>query len=147
MHSIDDGLERLGKILLWTVLACAVLALLIEVLPHLTGGGIAETLKYLHPLAILLGAMAAGLPAFIAALGGIMFQSEARRLLIRSEAMYHGMIECEHAMRLQARAIAAAVPPGSAWHAAQDLRHIAAITVQETGDWKVLYQTHDLRAG
>jgi len=43
--------------------------------------------------AIVLGAIAASLPAAIAALNGIMFQSEARRLELRYESMFHALSE------------------------------------------------------
>jgi hypothetical protein len=148
MHAIDDGLERLAKGLLWLVLGCAIIAVVLELLPKWGPEQWANGATRLHPLAIGLGAVAAAVPAFIAALGGIMFQSEARRLKLRSEAMYHGL--AAEMKELDAR-IAGLTgeghEPGTAWSSAQHLRALSGLMLEETGDWKVLYETHEVHAG
>jgi len=134
MHAIDDGLERLAQILLWIVLACAGVALLLE------------GLHRLHTLAIVLGTCAAALPAFIAALGGIMFQSEAKRLRLRSEAMHLDLVQQQN--KLRARIAAIRDTEGCvAWEDAKRLSELSKVTIGEAGDWKVLYQTHEVHAG
>jgi hypothetical protein len=140
MHGLDEGLERLAKILLWTVLALAVLAFVLKLL-YL--GGIVDA----GQVPFLLGAGAAMLPAFIAALGGIMFQSEARRLQTRSEAMYHALRVRQRDLEHRIAALAGRPDRGVAWPAAQHLRALSAMMIEETGDWKVLYETHEIHAG
>jgi hypothetical protein len=146
MHGVENGLERLAKILLWIVLVCAGVAVLLEALPHLLPTPWADRVADLHRVAIVLGAASAALPAFIAALGGIMFQSEAKRLRLRSEAMHRGLLEQQRSLDAQIAAISRAAG-GHAWSSAQRLRAVAALTIQEAGDWKVLYQTHEVHAG
>jgi hypothetical protein len=73
MHHIDYGLERLAKVLLWFVLAFAFVAVVLELLPHRLPEVWASRVERLHALAVVLSAGAAALPAFITALGGIMF--------------------------------------------------------------------------
>jgi hypothetical protein len=146
MHGVDRGLERLAKGLLVVVLLFAVIALTIEVLAR-TGGG-PPWITELHGTAILLGAGAAALPALIAALGGIMFQSEARRLAIRSEAMYYGLRDWQRGLDDDLRRLReAAGTRGHAWNTIQRLRALSGVMIEEAGDWKVLYQTHDVHAG
>ncbi len=134
MHALHQGLEHLGKLLLWIVLACAGVALILELRPH-PGP--------LHTLAVILGALAAAVPAFIAALVGIVFQAEAKRLSLRSEAMA--------ALLKERRRKLDALPPhplgGDAWETAQRLRSLAGIMVSETVDWRALYQLHEVKAG
>jgi hypothetical protein len=167
MHALDEGLERLAKLLLWTVLGLAAVALVLKLLYQLHSGlaGAAGELGSTAALVLsvlersrigeigqlpfLLGAGAASLPAFIAALAGIMFQSEARRLTSRSEAMYHALQARQRELGAQ---IAALPAPGEerggvAWPAARHLRALAEMTIGETGDWKVLYETHEIHAG
>lgn len=163
----DEGLERLANLLLWAVLGLALVALVLKLLYQLRSGlagaageldstaalvlGMLEWLRIgeIGQLPFLFGAGAAILPAFIAAFAGIMFQSEARRLTTRSEAMFH-------ALRARQREIdeRMAILPGRAadesavaWTAAQHLRALAEMTIEETGDWKVLFETHEIHAG
>src|SRR5262249_10649710 len=99
-----------------------------------------------HAVSVVLGAVAAVLPAFIAALGGIVFQSEAKRLRLRSEAMQAGLSEQRRRLALQIDAIPHA-HGGDARRAARSLRDLSAMTIAEAADWKVLYQTHEIHAG
>ena len=78
-----------------------------------------------------------------------MFQSEARRLKIRSEAMYHGLVARQKELVKQVAALETGPSPlgGDGWKAAQHLRALARVMIEETSDWKILYQTHLIRAG
>jgi hypothetical protein len=136
MHAIDAGLEHLAQILVWIVLGCAGLALVLEVFE----------IHRLHAAAIVLGTCAAALPAFVAALGGIMFQSEAKRLRLRSEAMHLDLAHQQDRLRAQLAAIRDA-RGGVAWDVAKRLGELSKVTIGEAGDWKVLYQTHEVHAG
>jgi hypothetical protein len=143
MHEIDDGLEHLSTRLLHIVFGCAAAALAFEI-----GTWAGNKWAFLHWGAIALGAAAATLPAAIASLGGIMFQSEARRLGLRSHAMYHALKTEQDALQdLGARLWRGIPNGGEALVAAERLRALSKELVEETGHWKVLYQTHDLRAG
>jgi hypothetical protein len=147
MHDLESGLERLAKGLLFTVIGCALTGISLELLGHhhpdLSGGEI------LHVVAVVCGALAAMLPAFIAALAGILFQSEAKRLRLRSEAMYESLKLQQQALadeltRLQQRP---AAQGGEVWAAAQRLRKVASLMLAETGDWRALYPLHEVKAG
>ncbi|MCC5857600.1 MAG: hypothetical protein JJT90_05565 [Ectothiorhodospiraceae bacterium] len=149
MHAIDEGLERLAKGLLWTVLIFAVGAFLLKLLYQL---GLVDGARFpflLGQFPFLLGAGTAILPAFIAALGGIMFQSEARRLKARSEAMYHTLQAQQSDLEARIAALSSSSRrySGAAWPTAQHLRALSEIMIEETGDWKVLYQMHEIHAG
>lgn len=144
MHWLEDGLEHLAKRLLWIVLGCASVAVLLEMGLHLhfIAG------RFHEVVTVILGAVAAALPAFIAALGGILFQSEAKRLRIRSEAMYQGLVKQQQALRDDFPVATSSSSPGwDAWQAAQRLRTLAGVMIAETGDWKALYPMHDVKAG
>jgi len=134
MHRLERGLETLGKGLLWTVLTAAIIAVGLELWMHA---------KYFHGMSIVLSALAAALPAFIAALAGILSQAEAKRLSLRSEAMA-GLLR-ERRQKLEK------FDPhplgGDAWETAQRLRSLAGIMVSETVDWRALYQLHEVKAG
>jgi hypothetical protein len=119
----------------------------LELLPHYVPADWSERLAPLHPLAILFGAGAAALPAFIAALGGIMFQSEARRLKIRSEAMYRSLLVQQEQIDRQIADLENRGQGSDVWPALQRLRELAAVMLTESGDWKILYQTHEVHAG
>jgi hypothetical protein len=136
MHAIDDGLEHLAQILVWIVLACAGVAFVLEIFE----------IHRLHAAAIVLSTCAAALPAFVAALGGIIFQSEARRLRLRSEAMHLDLAHQQARLRAQLGAIRDS-RGGVAWDVAKRLGELSKVTIGEAGDWKVLYQTHEVHAG
>lgn len=78
-----------------------------------------------------------------------MFQSEARRLKVLSEAMHQGL-------RVQQRALGARIAAleeedrsrgGEVLQALLPLRELSAMMLTESGDWKILYQTHEVHAG
>jgi hypothetical protein len=144
MHSLDHGLERLAKLLLWIVLASAIIAFLLKALPLPY-----EWREPARLATIILGALSAALPAFIAALAGIMFQSEARRLSRRSETM-RGVLEAQVSQFAALIEAATQRPPDAPVYLGevmQSLRIAGSLMVEETGDWKVLYQTHEVHAG
>lgn len=137
MRTLEEGLERLAKAMLWIVLVAVVVACVLE-LVHAQ-----------HVIAVLLGATAAVLPAFIAGLGGIAFQSEAKRLATRSAAMVRALVAEQNEMD----AAAARIESGSMPHdeairlATTILKKASSITIAEAGDWKVLYEVHEIHAG
>lgn len=144
MHWLEAGLEKVAKGLLWIVLGCASVAVLLELALHfhLVEG------RFYEVTVVVLGAVAAAVPAFIAAIGGILFQSEAKRLRIRSEAMYQGLVKQQQALREDfPEPQPGSVPMWSAWSAAQRLRLLASLMIAETGDWKSLYPLHNVKAG
>jgi hypothetical protein len=78
-----------------------------------------------------------------------MFQSEARRLKIRSEAMYRGLLARQDDLRQQIAALDGVDGDDGdhAWRAQQQLRALSEVMIEETADWKILYQTHEVHAG
>lgn len=138
MHILDHGLERMAKRLVWTVLIAAVIACVIE----LSGN------QPLHRAATLLGAIAAFLPAFIAAFAGISFQSEAKRLAMRSDAMHDALRFKQSEPEWEANRLRASGPRNSraVARAAAVLKKASKMTIEEAGDWKVLYQIHEIHA-
>ena len=165
-HQIENGLERLAKGLLIFVLASAVAALALELHhglshAHTVHGGAHNThaaleeappgfpAALLQPAVVVLTGLAAALPAFIAALTGVIFQSEAKRLELRSEAMFHGLKARQKILArfLEALPKMQAERGGATRETAQRLRTLAGLMIAETGDWKALYQMQDIRAG
>lgn len=140
MHALEDGLERLGRWLLWSVLAAAVTACTLEVL-H----------RYLHAetLSVILGSVAAFLPAWIAAFAGIAFQSEAKRLAGRSDAMVDALALHRNELVASAERIRSggAANSRALSQTTSLLEKVSTITIGEAGEWKVLYQTHVIHAG
>jgi hypothetical protein len=135
MRMIEKGLERASKWLVWSVLGAAVIACFMELT------------EICNQVAVILGAAAAILPAMIASLTGTAFQSEAKRLAMRSEAMKHVLQEkqgdldrvVENIRNGPCRDIARAA-------ASRMLAGISRITITEAGDWKILYEIHAIRA-
>ncbi len=148
-HAIENGLERIGKFLLYAVLGCAVAAFGLELgerwwhpLPSWLEGRLPGAI-------VILTALAAALPAFIAAIGGIIFQSEAKRLESRSEEMFHSLAAQQKKLTEWLDALETSPPAhgGTARIAAEQLRTLAGVVIAETGDWKALYQTQEIKAG
>jgi len=134
MRALDEGLELLAKRLIVGVLAAAVLACLLV------------WLEEWHHVAVVASVVAAVVPALIAVIAGLRFQSEAKRLAMRSEAMYVAVREYIRALRNASATLQDTEPrlEGPGADAAQRLRAAAAGTIQEAGDWKVLYQVHGI---
>lgn len=149
MHAIDDGLERFAKRLLWFVLGCASVAFLLQVLKSYGPQSWRHALVAVPAPAVAIGWLAAALPALVTALTGVMFQSEARRLKVRSEAMYRGLLAGQADLRQQVAALESGTGDDveHAWRAAQRLRDLSEVMIEETADWKILYQTHEVHAG
>lgn len=141
MHALESGLENLAKRLLWCVLAYAAIALGAEIIHHV------YVIEWARVTAIVVGSLAAAIPAFIAAIGGIMFQSEAKRLRMQSEAMYEGLVQQSEGLKHDIEVLDQETVDGPGWAAAKRLRQIARMMVEETGGWKALYEVHDVRAG
>ncbi len=149
MHGIENGLERIAKGLLYLILVGGIMAFWIKskFLEHSAH----DSSNPWFIAAVILSVAGAVLPALIAALNGIMFQSEAMRLELRSESMYH--LLTEHRRTLlelcrKAKTSGLLDDSGSlAWEAAQALRAVAELTIFEAGEWKALYQMHHVRAG
>jgi hypothetical protein len=136
MRLLDEGFGRVERALLMLVIAAAVVACTLELS------------QVAHRIAAFLGALAAILPAFIAALLGIKFQSEAKRLAARSEAMHDALSEQQRQLGNAAGSIRSAAARGDGIaRAATVLRKLSHDTITETGDWKVLYQIHEIHAG
>jgi hypothetical protein len=58
--------------------------------------------------------------------------------------MYHGLRIQQEELDRQ---ISAMQSGDQAWGAVQRLRELAAVMLTESGDWKILYQTHEVHAG
>ncbi|HMO64858.1 MAG TPA: hypothetical protein PKE47_06500, partial [Verrucomicrobiota bacterium] len=155
MHAMHHRMEKVATFLGWAVIAVVAADLL------LLGG------KVLHRLpeawlpgattaTLLLIFISAVLPAAIAALGGIRFQSECQRLAERSAVMRAMLVGREPAgattragrwkeadtlaLRLEDLARAPATDPGCASHEVLRLtERVAADFVQEAAEWSVLY--------
>lgn len=135
MHVLEEGLEHLAQALLAIVLLAAIGASVLE-------------MQKVEDLPVILTALAAVLPAFIAAIGGVSFQSEAKRLASRSHAMQHALAHQQDLLASEAAKLRAAGPTHRADspHATAILKHLSAITIAEAGDWKILYQVHEIHA-
>lgn len=152
MHRMHHVLEKVAVCLGWTVIAVVGVDLLLvggEVL-HLLPHAWEPAVKAATPWLIFISAV---LPAVIAALGGIRFQSECQRLAERSgvmRAMLRGRTAAQPggrwsladtlARRIATAQAAPATDPGS-W--AHDTLRLAERTatdfVQEAAEWSVLY--------
>jgi hypothetical protein len=139
MRTLRKGLERVSRRLVRTVLIAAVLACAIELSSHS---------KPWLELAVGLGAIAASLPAFVAAFAGISFQSEAKRLAMRSESMLDALLLYEKELAHEAERIRTLDPRHSSAFstAAAVLKRVSKTTIEEAGDWKVFYQAHEVHA-
>jgi len=138
METLEKGLERLTQVLLGLVLIAAL-------------GVLAAEEKWFplddpHELVVALAAFAAIFPAFIASLSGVVFQSEAKRLAKRSEAMYEQLKRKQEELERTAAALRAHKQPAPSL-VRSDLERLAALTIAEAADWKVLYQVHEIHAG
>jgi hypothetical protein len=144
MEALGEGLERWAKVLLWTVLIAAIAACALELFAAMPIVACVLESFAAMPVAAVLGAAAAILPAFIAALIGVAFQSEAKRLAQRSEAMHEALVE----QRDKLESIATTLRAGGASHAEviTILKKLSSITIAEAADWKLLYQVHEVRA-
>jgi hypothetical protein len=148
MHALNEGLERLAKWSIAVVGLAALGALVLETLA-LTHYEPVKSLTYWaeehHALAMILSAAAVVLPALVVVIAGLAFQSEAKRLAMRSEAMYLAM--SEYQQQLQEAEGSLRAPgghAGEAMHAAQMLRTVSAVTIGEAADWKLLYEVHGI---
>jgi len=146
MHRLERGLERLGGIMLGAVLLSAAVAVGVE--GAASWDWISHS-SWAGDFGVLLGALAAILPAFIAAIGGILFQSEAKRLRLRSEAMFEALRTQKLALEAEVKRIGGSPDPqgGEAWRAAQRLRALAGMMIAETEDWRALYPLHTVKPG
>ncbi|GAA5127597.1 hypothetical protein GCM10023212_32760 [Luteolibacter yonseiensis] len=102
---------------------------------------------------VLLGVLAASLPALIGALGGICFQSEAKRLEQRSEIMvwlldeHYKRVEILGGSLKQGNPSPSLTQPPPSRLLAAELRSAADLMVRESLDWRTLYRTHSIKAG
>lgn len=163
LHGLNHGIERLSKWLGWAVIAVVVadLFLIGGELSHRLPDSIAPIAASLTPWLILVSAV---LPAVVAALGGIRFQSECQRLAERSAVMR---------VMLQGRPGAAPGEPLGRWELVDTLarRHAASVAdpatdpggwshealcltervagdfVQEAAEWSVLYAKEVVEPG
>lgn len=133
MEALGEGLENEAKTLLVVVLIAAIAACALELFDIAT------------PWAVGLGALAAILPAFVAAAAGISFQSEAKRLAKRSAAM--ARVLRDRQKQLQDLAVRLRRNDANCDEAAALLQELSGIMLTETADWKILYQAHEIRAG
>jgi hypothetical protein len=140
MRILEEGLERIGQVLISVVLLAAIFACGIELGHEETVGA--------RRVAVLFSALAAVFPAFIAAVAGVAFQSEAKRLAARYEAMHRALRHQQHLLyAAAARLRSGGSRRTTAPHAAKMLKDLSAITIAEAGEWKVLYQVHEIHAG
>lgn len=156
MHRLENGIEAMAERLLKIVFVCACVACSIEGAPlilHLAGEKeMPSTLEHLEHLALLLTGFAAVLPAFIAALNGIRSQAEAPRLELRSESMLHALND-RHRLLNDLITEVESIPDANAdqaniaYRAAQTMRSLAGMMVEEASEWKALYQMHEVKAG
>ena len=155
MHAMHHRMEQIATLLSWSVIAVVGFDLL------LIGGKILHWLpescvpfaKAATPWMIFISAV---LPAAVAALGGIRFQSECQRLAERSAVMRtmlagRGLRESPSpggrweladtlVQRLDTLAQSPATDPGSAAHEVLRLtERVANDFVQEAAEWSVLY--------
>jgi hypothetical protein len=143
MSAMSTRLERLGNILSVAVIVVVCLDLLILVLGglHVLPDEIAEPSYKVAPWLLFVAAI---LPAAVAALNGVRFQSECSRLADRSERMI-AILEGfdQRAAALAARVAAAGTRPyPPRLHIVDALRlgeDVARITLDEVAEWSALY--------
>lgn len=155
MHCLHHRMEKAAEILGWTVVVVVVLDLLIiggELL-HLLPHELESFAKGATPWLVFVSAV---LPAVIAALAGIRFQSECQRLAERSavmRVMLKGRSEAKEGeeggrwkladgvvKRIDAAKTHPATDPGSWSHDVLRLTELVATDfVQEAAEWSVLY--------
>ena len=155
MHALQHATEKTAVWLGWIVIGIVVLDFLLiggeqlHLLPHDWEPGA----KLATPWLVFISAV---LPAVVAALGGIRFQSECQRLAERSAVMRVMLSGRTHAApgeprgrwqladtlyhRVAAAQATPATDPGSWSHAALRLtERVATDFVQEAAEWTVLY--------
>jgi hypothetical protein len=144
MRMIEHGLAFSAKALLWTVLLGAAAACVLELFFHPRGAWI-KTQEF---TIVVLSTVAAILPAFIAAFSGVAFQSEAKRLANRSQAMHEYFAANQTSIvKLVAALNQTGADRSKAYSRVSDvLRKMSASTIEEAGDWKVFYQVHEIHA-
>lgn len=155
MHGLHHRMEKTAEFLGWTVVVVVVLDLLIiggEVL-HLLPHGLVPFATAATPWLVFVSAV---LPAVIAALGGIRFQSECQRLSERSavmRVMLKGRSDAKKgeeggrwkfadsvADRIEKAKADPNTDPGSWSHDVLRLTELVATDfVQEAAEWSVLY--------
>ncbi|MCW5719401.1 MAG: hypothetical protein KIS68_16405 [Bauldia sp.] len=143
MAAMGGWLERLGNVLSVAVIAVVCLDLLILVLGglHVLPDAIAEPSYKVAPWLLFVAAI---LPAAVASLNGVRFQSECSRLADRSERMISILEGLDRrAAALSARVAAAgARPPPPRLHIIDALRlgeDIARVALDEVAEWSALY--------
>jgi hypothetical protein len=132
-HRMSRWLERMSQRLNQIVIGIVVVDLIIAVL------GVLEVLP--PPLATLLGrdaaplliALAAILPAAVASLNGVQFQSECARLADRSEHM------AAQLRQLEDRSSLARLRPVSLLDALRLGEDVAKSTIDEVAEWSAIY--------
>lgn len=135
MHDLESGLEHHANWCLYAVIAFAVLAC------------IAETVLHWETHAIVMGALAAILPAFIATFHGLAFQSEAKRLTARYDAMHEALVAQYKQIGQDVEELRSTKPADAVGRVTKVLRDISAETIREAGDWKVFYPVHAIHSG
>jgi hypothetical protein len=139
MTAMSRYLERLGNALSVAVIAIVSIDLLLLVADglHLLPEWLSE---FVHKAAPWLLFLAAVLPAAVASLNGIRFQSECSRLADRSERMI-GILSGldQRAGALQARAPLHAYGPRLTSAALKLAEDTARITLDEVAEWSAIY--------
>lgn len=151
MHALHEATEKIAMVLGWGVVVVVIfdLALIGGKVFHLLPDSWVPFARSATPWLIFVSAV---LPAIVAALGGVRFQSECKRLAERSAVMrivLTGRPNAPGGRRQQATALKnqirewrsqPAIDPGSWSHNALRLiEHIATDFVHEAAEWSVLY--------
>ena len=99
----------------------------------------------LHGLGIVLFFITVGVPALLAALNGFLAQIEAERLRRRSESMAEVLAARSRALKaIDCSALGAVA---CQWRLATEAAGTAALLVNETADWALIYKNADIHAG
>jgi hypothetical protein len=138
MSHMQEGLEKLARRLSLAV----IIAVLADIGLHWAPEDMSS---YLHPAGLILLLLAAVLPAAIASLNGIRFQSECQRLADRSSVMAHRLREQrrevdEALAEIQRRVGRQGLDLGS-WglEALQVADSVTRDTLEDVTEWSVLY--------
>jgi hypothetical protein len=131
-HTALHSGERWAQRLFLGTLVAASLHVLLE-LPQLVGF---QAPDWVHPVLVALTVLAVALPAWGAAVHGVLHQGEFERLVERSESMIAGLTA------LRARLVAQD-QPGSAALARLAIEASEEM-LEEVVDWRVFYRAHEI---
>ena len=134
MGKIFSRLENLSRWLIRLMLLAVIAQAALEIYRASTGS---DTGSHLWGWLVFIGAV---MPAFVASCAGVVYQSESQRLSERSAAMARKLTQWQEELR--------EVTPHpfgcDSWVLARDALSIAKVMADETADWHLMHQAHEV---